>query len=142
MSSAGDLHALHHSPHALDHSVGGVLIVESHSSVREGLVRFLESNGLRVVGATGDGAEAIRLVGELRPDVVTTEINLPILDGLGMTRAIREQFPGVRVIILTVYDDEVFRNEAKAAGAAAYVVKKDAESVEMLPTLIQNIGHR
>ena len=142
MSSAGNLHALDHSPHALDHSVGGVLIVESHPSAREGLVSFLEARGLRVLGAAGDGAEAIRLVGELRPDVVTTEINLPILDGLSMTRAIREQFPGVRVIILTVYDDEVFRNEAKAAGAAAYVVKKGPESVEMLPTLIQNIGHR
>jgi DNA-binding NarL/FixJ family response regulator len=45
----------------------------------------------------------------------------------------------VRVIILTVYDDEVFRNEAKAYGAAAYVVKQDAESVEMLLTLIQNM---
>ena len=82
--------------HALDHSVGRVLIVESHPGVREGLVRFLGSRGLSVVGTAEDGAAAIRLVGELCPDVVTSAINLPVLDGLTMTGVIRSSFPACR----------------------------------------------
>ncbi len=127
--------------HPLGRSFGRVLIVEPHSGVQEGLVRYLEAKGFSVVGTAEDGAEAIGLVGELRPDVVTTEINLPVIDGVTMAGIIREQFPKVQVLVLTTRCNEVIKQEAMAAGVTDYLVKS-ADAVEVLQRVIDNASRR
>jgi DNA-binding NarL/FixJ family response regulator len=100
--------------------------------VRKGLVRFLRARGFFVVGSAEDGAEAIQLVSEVHVDAVIAEINLPVLDGLTLNAIMHEQFPTVQVVILTVYRDEFFKQEAIGAGAAAYLVKQDADADEVV----------
>jgi CheY-like chemotaxis protein len=118
--------------------LGRVLIVEAHPGARKALVRFLQARGFIVVGTASDGAEAIQLVSELRVDAVITEIHLAGVDGLTLNAMMREQFPTVPVVILTVYRDEVFEQEAMSAGAAAYLVKQDIDGDE-IPGLLREV---
>ena len=105
---------------------GRVLVVDDYPLVRQGLVRYLGLAGFEVAGAAENGAEAFELVEKHRPEVVTTNIRMPVMDGLELTALIRERFPEVQVVILTAYPDEAFRREARRLGAAGYVVKADA----------------
>jgi DNA-binding NarL/FixJ family response regulator len=74
-----------------------------------------------VVGEAADGREAVRLVGELHPDVVLMDARMPVMDGLEATRLIKAQWPEVRVVMLTIHPG--CRDEALAADAHAFLVK-------------------
>jgi NarL family two-component system response regulator LiaR len=101
-----------------------VVIVDDHAVVREGLRTYLELQAdLAVVGEAGDGAEAVRVAQELRPDVVLMDLVMPVLDGVGAMRELRERLPGVRVIVLTSFTDEAQLLPAIQAGAAGYLLK-------------------
>jgi len=104
-----------------------VLITDDHTLFRSGL-RLLLSNepDIAVVGEAGDGAEAIRLARTLRPDVVLMDITMPGMSGLDATRAIRQDLPEVRVLILTMHEDEGYLRESLRAGASGYVLKRAA----------------
>ncbi len=101
-----------------------IIIADDHAVVREGTRQLLEREpDLEVVAEAGDGEEAVRLVGESRPDVVIMDINMPRLDGVAATKKIKELYPKVSVLILSAYDDDQFVFSLLEGGAAGYLLK-------------------
>lgn len=101
-----------------------VLIADDHPLLREGLVRILaREKDICVVGEAADGREAVELAGQLRPDVILMDISMPKGGGLGATRKMREKYPSIGVIILTIHDDEQYLYELVRAGAKGYLLK-------------------
>jgi NarL family two-component system response regulator YdfI len=101
-----------------------VLIADDHMVVREGLQTVLEvASDLEPVGAAADGAEAVRLAGELSPDVVLMDLRMPGVDGIEAIRQIKERYPAVEIVILTTYDDDAYIVRGLRAGARGYLLK-------------------
>jgi DNA-binding NarL/FixJ family response regulator len=99
-----------------------VLIADDQGPTRQGLRALLTLfPQVEVVGEAEDGREAVHMVAECQPDVVVMDIQMPVMDGLEATRRIREQWPEVRVIALTMYPK--YRVEAVAAGIDAFLLK-------------------
>jgi DNA-binding NarL/FixJ family response regulator len=99
-----------------------VLIVDDQDLVRQGLRLILELAGLEVVGEARDGAEAVRAVAELTPDVVLMDLRMPVMDGIEATRLITAQQPA-RVLALTTFDVDEHVVDALRAGAVGYLLK-------------------
>ncbi len=112
-----------------------ILIVDDHDVVRSGLKALLRtSEEYAVVGEAADGEEALRLVDELTPDIVLTDISMPRLDGIGATRLITQRHPQVKVIVLTVYEDEEYVYQILRAGASGYLLK-NASKVQIFEAI-------
>ncbi|BBH66618.1 DNA-binding response regulator [Actinoplanes sp. OR16] len=112
-----------------------VLVVDDQQLVREGLTALLElTDGVIVVGAAGDGARALELIADHRPDVVLMDLRMPVLDGAAATAQVRERFPEVAVVVLTTYADDDSIAGALAAGARGYLTK-DAGRAEIAMAL-------
>ncbi|MFC5909085.1 response regulator [Streptacidiphilus monticola] len=108
-----------------------VLVADDQTVVREGIVMLLGLlPGIEVVGAAADGEEAVRLVGEHRPDVVLMDLRMPRVDGVEATRRIRRDHPGTDVVVLTTYADDDSLFPALQAGARGYLTK-DAGAEEI-----------
>ena len=104
-----------------------LLLVDDHEVVRRGLRMLLENEGnLAIEGEAGDGAQALRLVETLKPDVVIMDITLPDISGIDATRQIKALHPKVAVIALTIHEDEQYFFEMLQAGASGYVPKRAA----------------
>ncbi|MBL7174475.1 MAG: response regulator transcription factor [Desulfobacteraceae bacterium] len=104
-----------------------VLLAEDHTIVRKGLHSLLDKEiGIEVIGEAEDGREVIRKAEELQPDVVVMDIAMPGLNGLEATRRLKKRFPGMKIIILTVHNNEEYVLETLRAGASGYLVKKAA----------------
>jgi DNA-binding NarL/FixJ family response regulator len=100
------------------------MIVDDQEVVREGLRAILGTvPGLEVVAVTGNGAEAVESYPSLLPDVVLMDLNMPIMNGVEATRALRAAHPNVQVLVLTTYDAEEWVLDAIRAGAAGYLLK-------------------
>ncbi len=106
-----------------------VLLADDHTLVRAGFRSLLEKLGFQVVGEAETGAEAIRLVEKLKPDIVLMDIAMPELNGLEATTRIVHDYPGVHVIILSMHATAEYARRAVRAGAAGYLVK-DASAAE------------
>ncbi|MBK9740867.1 MAG: response regulator transcription factor [Actinobacteria bacterium] len=105
-----------------------IIVADDHPVVRGGLVALLRTiPSLDVVGEASDGATAVRLVQEHRPDVVIMDVRMPGMDGVEATRQIREQTPESRVLILTMYDDDATVFTAMKAGAQGYLLKESEQ---------------
>jgi DNA-binding NarL/FixJ family response regulator len=102
-----------------------IVVVDDHAIVREGLVALLSAmEGTRVVGAAGDAEEALVVVAERRPDVVVMDIQMPgDLDGIEATRRITSAYDDVRVVMLTMSEDDDTVLSAIRAGASGYLLK-------------------
>lgn len=101
-----------------------VLICDDQDVVREGLRAILSTaSEIEVIGAASDGAQALELVEWHKPDVVLMDLNMPGVNGIQATRAIREKFPNVRVLALTTYDADEWVFDAIRAGATGYLLK-------------------
>jgi DNA-binding NarL/FixJ family response regulator len=100
--------------------------------VRDGLVLLLGLvDGIEVVGAAADGAEAVRLAEQLRPDIVLMDLDMPVLDGAEATAMLRDRVPSASVLVLTTYADELSIFPALKAGARGYITKDTgSEQVE------------
>ena len=102
----------------------GVLVVDDHLIVREGLSLFLETaEGIEQAGEAADGAEALRLCAELRPDVVLMDLRMPGMDGLTAIRRLAVAQPEVAVLILTTYDEDDLMLQGLQAGARGFLLK-------------------
>ncbi len=101
-----------------------ILAADDHPLVRAGLVSFLGTEpGLQVVAEAGNGEEALEKYREVRPDIVLMDLSMPLMDGLTATRAIIEEFPDAKVIVLTTYGGDEDIHRALDAGAMGYLVK-------------------
>jgi len=106
-----------------------VLIADDHAIVRAGLRSVLQGEtGLELVGEASGGEEALLLVESLHPDILVLDLSMPDLDGIQVTRRIHSMSPDVRILILTVHEDEALLREAIRAGAAGYILKHAAEA--------------
>ena len=109
-----------------------VVIADDHNVVRKGIRDLLsDEDDIVVVGEARNGHEAVDLASALRPDVVVMDIAMPELTGVEATRQIRAQAPGVRVLVLTAYDDDPYISSLLDAGATGYILKT-AESREIV----------
>ena len=109
-----------------------VVVVDDHKIVRDGLVALLGAlEGIEVVGTAADGQDAVHVVGEALPDVVVMDIQMPRLDGIEATRFVTGRHEGVRVVMLTMNEDDDTILAAMRAGASGYLLKgAGAEEVE------------
>ncbi|MCS7088532.1 MAG: response regulator transcription factor [Thermoflexales bacterium] len=101
-----------------------ILVVDDHPMVRSGLSALLSVyDDLELVGEAANGAEAVRLCAELKPDVVLMDLVMPEMDGATATRLIREQNPNIHVLVLTSFKEEELVQNALKAGATGYLLK-------------------
>lgn len=101
-----------------------VLVVDDHALHRDGTRHILEDyDDLEVVGDADSGEAALALVNRLQPDVVLLDIRLPGMNGIETARRIRDHHPGVRVLMVTAYDDEEYVRGAFEVGAVGYLSK-------------------
>jgi DNA-binding NarL/FixJ family response regulator len=109
-----------------------VVIADDHGVVRDGLAGVIAAEpDLEVVGAVGNGAEAVESCRAATPDVVLMDLEMPVLDGIEATRIIREEWPETAVLVLTSFSDARRITAALAVGAAGYLLK-DASAEDVV----------
>ena len=112
-----------------------VLIADDQPLVRRGLALMLAPEpGFHVVAEAGDGAEAVRLAHECRPDVVIMDIRMPVLDGIAATGRLTDELPGCRVLALSTFDMDEYVVDALRAGACGFL-PKDISPEELVAAL-------
>lgn len=109
-----------------------ILIVDDHPVVRDGLTIIINhEQDMNVCGNSEDAYTALKAIAELEPDVVITDISLKNSDGIELTKSIKEAYPKLSVIVLSVHDESVYAERALLAGAKAYLMK-DAASENII----------
>jgi two-component system, NarL family, response regulator NreC len=116
-----------------------IVIADDHGVIRGGLRALLETDPrLKVVGEAADGAAAVQMVKELAPDILLLDLSMPGMGGMQVLRLLAAGAAQVRILVLTVHEDETLAREALRLGACGYITKRAAES-ELL-TAIHAIG--
>lgn len=101
-----------------------ILLVDDQQNIRRGLrMRLALEPDLAIVGEAADGEAALRMARLVAPDVVVMDIEMPVMDGIAATSALRDASPRCSVVMLSLYDDAATRTRAAAAGASAFVAK-------------------
>lgn len=109
-----------------------VVIVEDHKLFREGLKSLLSDKAdLEVVGEAGDGLEAIRVVKKCRPELMLLDLSMPKMNGISVMKEIKNQFPDIKIMALTIHESDQYVLEAFEAGADGYCLK-DAGRNELM----------
>jgi DNA-binding NarL/FixJ family response regulator len=113
-----------------------VLIADDHEDFLEGIRDLLEPE-FAVVGTAGDGQALLSAVENLKPDVVITDISMPQMSGIEAARIIMQKYPGIRIILITMYNNPVLVRQSLIAGVQGYVLKLKA--VQELPLAIHQV---
>lgn len=101
-----------------------VLLADDQELIRQSLSFVMsKQEDIEMVGTAANGCEALELVEEKQPDVVLLDIRMPEMDGVECTRRIKQEFPGIKVIILTTFDDDDYVFDALRYGASGYLLK-------------------
>lgn len=109
-----------------------VLLADDHTILRDGIRALLDDQAdIEVIGEAEDGLSTVKMVAKLKPDVVIMDIAMPMLNGLEATRQIQRDYPQVKVLILTMHENEEYIRQVLAAGALGYVLK-DAAAHDLL----------
>jgi len=117
-----------------------VVIADDHAVVRGGLRALIKDDPqLVLVGEASGGMEAIDLVNQLHPDILVLDLSMPDIDGVTVTRRLKEAGTATRILVLTVHEDEGLLREAIRLGAAGYVLKRaaEAELIQAIQTILQ-----
>lgn len=117
-----------------------VLVVDDEALVRRGLTMLLSTvPGVQVVAAAHDGTEALAYLGRGGVDIVLTDARMKGLDGVGLVRAMAQEFPSVPVIVLTTFDEDALVADALAAGASGFLLK-DTDPDDIVTAMEQVLG--
>ena len=101
-----------------------VILCDDQLIVIEGLRKIIESDPeIKVVGTAGNGEELLELLASTKPDLILTDLKMPVMNGILATRKIRREFPNIHVLALTTYDDDEWVFDALQAGAEGYLLK-------------------
>lgn len=120
-----------------------VVVVDDQLLLREGIANLLQADPrIEVVGLGGDGQQAINLVNSLHPDIVLTDIRMPVLDGIQTIREIKARWPDVRVVILTAFVYDGYLVEGLMAGADGYLLKDSSPSALILGIVAVAAGQK
>jgi DNA-binding NarL/FixJ family response regulator len=112
-----------------------IILAEDHPLFRRTIKSKLEEIiDFKIVGETGDGLELLALLEDLTPDLIVLDITMPGLQGIEATRKIKEIYPEVKVLILTMHKDKEYLQQALAAGAKGYLPKEGADT-ELIPAI-------
>ncbi|MDQ2994460.1 MAG: UvrY/SirA/GacA family response regulator transcription factor [Pseudomonadota bacterium] len=112
------------------------LIVDDHPLVRSGIAHMLNNaQGIKVVGEAHSGEDAVKLARELRPDVVLMDLKMEGIGGLEATRKLLRIDPDIKVLVITVCDDDIFPSRLLQAGAAGYLTKGGSSETEMIQAI-------
>lgn len=119
-----------------------IVLIDDHKLFREGVKRILElEDGFNVLAEGDDGATAIDLVKKNKPDVVLMDINMPGVNGVEATAELLDTYPGVKVIILSIHDDENYVTHALKSGAQGYLLKEmDSDALIDAITVVSEGG--
>ncbi|WP_326701135.1 response regulator transcription factor [Streptomyces sp. NBC_01754] len=119
---------MHHTPTTTPAGKTRILLADDHALVRRGVRLILDGEpDLQVVAEAGDGAEAIEMARSERPDLAVLDIAMPRLTGLQAARELSRTMPELRILMLTMYDNEQYFFEALKAGASGFVLKSVAD---------------
>jgi DNA-binding NarL/FixJ family response regulator len=112
-----------------------VLIVDDHAFIRRGIQSILNASGeWELVGEAENGVNAVRMAGELKPDLIVMDVSMPEMNGIEATRSIHRDLPNIKIVLLTLHDSAELVRSAFRAGAQAYLLKSEAEQ-ELLRAL-------
>jgi len=101
-----------------------ILLADDHPMVRSGLIKLLEPfKEFVIVGEASDGEEAVAMTKKLMPDVLVIDLSMPKISGIEATKTIRRDFPSVKVLVLTMYDNEEYVYQILKSGAGGYLLK-------------------
>jgi DNA-binding NarL/FixJ family response regulator len=113
------------------------VLADDHALVRQGISRFLEESGeITVVAEAEDGERALELVAEHKPDIAILDIRMPKLSGVDLARRIKAEYPEVKILMLTAYDDDPYVFALLQAGVDGYIVKT-ADSTQLIQAIRQ-----
>jgi two-component system response regulator DegU len=102
-----------------------VMLVDDHLLVREGLRQLLEiEEDIEVIAEAGSGLECLEMIEKAIPDLIFMDVRMPGVSGIETTRLVCQRYPQIKVILLTIYEDDQYVREAIKAGAKGYVLKK------------------
>jgi NarL family two-component system response regulator LiaR len=119
-----------------------VLVVDDHTILRDALATFFETcDDLMLAGEAGNGQEAIAACQALQPDVVLMDLLMPVMDGVTATRIIHEQYPHIKVLVLTSLADGVQIQQALEAGASACLLK-NASTTQLVDKVLEVAGKK
>lgn len=119
-----------------------VLIADDHAIVRAGLRALIHSeSAMELVGEAAGGYETIELVEKVQPDVLVLDLSMPDLDGIAVTKKIASQSPDLKILILTLHEDEALLRAALKAGASGYILKHAAETelISAIHTILRDV---
>jgi DNA-binding NarL/FixJ family response regulator len=115
-----------------------VMIVDDHEVVREGLKQLLEiGDGLEVIAQASSGLKCLEMLEKVSPDLIFMDVRMPGISGIETTRLVHQKYPAIKIIMLTIYEDDQYVTEAIQAGAQAYVLKKVQR--EELVKIVQHV---
>jgi two-component system, response regulator YesN len=122
-----------------------LLIIEDERWEREGLLDFLDWNGLgiEIAGTASNGIEGIEMAQNICPEIIITDIKMPMMDGMEMSKKIKEFLPNTKIIILTGYDDFKYAKESISFNASAYILKpvEEEEMQEVIQKVIEECNY-
>ena len=119
-----------------------VLIADDQALIRESLQIILSAHSdIEVVGTVGDGKEVLEKLHHIHPDVILMDIRMPVMDGVLCTKAVKEHYPDIKIIILTTFDDDDFIFSALKYGASGYILK-GVSTEELYQAINPNIASK
>jgi DNA-binding NarL/FixJ family response regulator len=105
-----------------------IVLADDHVLVRQGIKKIiLENHDMQVVGEAGDGLELLELLEKISPDMVILDISMPRLKGLAAAEKIRQLYPGIKVLILSMHRSKEYLKQALVVGVDGYLLKEDAD---------------